>query len=84
MGAGACRVQAVRVDPHRAQAANLAAMAALSKVVPSSQIVLGTDFPYRTSLNHVKGLRDSGVFNEAELRMIEQDTPMSLLPRVRR
>jgi hypothetical protein len=59
-------------------------MSALTKVVPSSQIVLGTDYPYRTGLDHVKGLRDCGVFSTAELRMIEVDTPMSLLPRLRR
>ena len=67
-----------------AQVANPAAMAALTKVVPTSQIVLGTDFPYRTGLDHVKGLRDCGVFNEADLRMIERDNALALLPRVRR
>ena len=66
-----------------AQASNAAAMSALTKVVATSQIVLGTDFPYRTALDHVKGLRDCGVFNEAELRMIERDTPLALLPRLR-
>jgi predicted TIM-barrel fold metal-dependent hydrolase len=66
-----------------AQVANPAAMSALTKVVPASQIVLGTDFPYRTSIDHVKGLRECGVFNEAELRMIEHDTPAALLPRLR-
>ena len=67
-----------------AQTPNAAAMSALSKVVPTSQIVLGTDFPYRTGLDHVKGLRDCGVFNEADLRMIEHDTALALLSRVRR
>jgi predicted TIM-barrel fold metal-dependent hydrolase len=67
-----------------AQVANPAAMSALTKVVPTSQIVLGTDFPYRTALDQVKGLRDCGVFNEAELRMIERDTALALLPRLRR
>jgi 6-methylsalicylate decarboxylase len=67
-----------------AQVANPAAMSALTKIVPVSQIVLGTDFPYRTALDHVKGLRDCGVFSEADLRMIERDTALSLLPRVRR
>ena len=66
-----------------AQVANPAAMSALTKVVPISQIVLGTDFPYRTALDQVKGLRDCGVFNEAELRMIERDTALALLPRLR-
>lgn len=66
-----------------AQVANPAAMSALTKVVPTSQIVLGTDFPYRTAIDHVKGLRDCGVFNEADLKMIERDNAMGLLPRLR-
>jgi predicted TIM-barrel fold metal-dependent hydrolase len=66
-----------------AQVANPAAMSALSKVVPTSQIVLGTDFPYRTAIDHVKGLRDCGVFDEAQLKMIERDNALGLLPRLR-
>jgi predicted TIM-barrel fold metal-dependent hydrolase len=67
-----------------AQVANAAAMSALTKVVPTSQIVLGTDYPYRTALDHVKGLRDCGVFSAAELALIERDTALSLLPGLRR
>ena len=67
-----------------AQVANAAAMSALTKVVPTSQIVLGTDYPYRTGLDHVKGLRDCGVFNAAELKAIERETPLALVPRLRR
>jgi len=67
-----------------AQTANPAAMSALTKVVPSSQIVLGTDYPYRTALDHVKGLRDCGLFSAAELNLIERETPLSLVPRLRR
>ena len=37
-----------------AQVANPAAMAALTKVVPISQIVFGTDFPFRTARDHVE------------------------------
>jgi hypothetical protein len=51
--------------------------------VPTSQIVLGTDFPYRTAIDHVKGLRDCGVFDEAQLKMIERDNALGLLPRLR-
>lgn len=65
-----------------AQTANAPAMAALTKVVPTSQIVFGTDYPYRTSIDHVKGLRDCGVFSEAELRAIERDNPLKLLPQL--
>ena len=66
-----------------AQTANAAAMSALTKVVPTSQIVLGTDYPYRTGLDHVKGLRDCGLFSDADLNAIERETPLSLLPRLR-
>jgi predicted TIM-barrel fold metal-dependent hydrolase len=66
-----------------AQVANPAAMSALTKIVPTSQIVLGTDFPYRTALDHVKGLRDCGVFDEAQLKMIERDNALGLLHRLR-
>ena len=65
-----------------AQTANAPAMAALTRVVPVRQIVFGTDFPYRTALDHVKGLRDCGVFSDADLRMIERETPRMLLPRL--
>lgn len=65
-----------------AQAANPSAMAALSKLVPVSQIVFGSDFPYRTSLDHVKGLRDTGLFGEADLQAIERGNAQKLLPRL--
>lgn len=65
-----------------AQAANGPAMSALSKVVPVSQIVFGTDYPYRTAAEHAKGLGDSGIFNEAELKAIDRDNALKLLPRL--
>jgi 6-methylsalicylate decarboxylase len=65
-----------------AQASNAAAMGALRKVVPVSQIVFGTDYPFRTSAEHVQGLKDCGVFNAQELRAIHLDNPMRLLRKV--
>jgi predicted TIM-barrel fold metal-dependent hydrolase len=64
-----------------AQASNPVAMAALRKVVPVSQIVFGTDYPFRTSLDHVKNLKECGVFNAAELRAIERENGLKILPR---
>lgn len=61
-----------------AQTSNPIAMAGLTKMVPVSQIVFGTDYPYRTSLEHVQGLK--AVFGEADLRKIERENPMRLLP----
>jgi predicted TIM-barrel fold metal-dependent hydrolase len=65
-----------------AQTSNKSAMSALSAIIPVSQIVFGTDFPYRTSIDHVKGLRDSGVFSEAQLMEIERGNALKLLPRL--
>src|ERR1035441_50237 len=61
-----------------AQASNPAAMSALRKVVPISQIVFGTDYPFRTSLDHVKGLKECGIFSAQELRAIERGDPTEL------
>lgn len=65
-----------------AQTANKASMSALTAIIPTSQIVFGTDFPYRTAIDHVKGLRASGVFNEAQLKDIERGNAVKLLPRL--
>ena len=61
-----------------AQAANPIAMASLRQLVPTSQIVFGTDYPYRTGAEHVAGL--APLFSAAELRAIERDNALRLLP----
>jgi predicted TIM-barrel fold metal-dependent hydrolase len=66
-----------------AQVSNPSAMSALTKIIPNSQIVYGSDFPYRTAFDHVKGIRDTGIFDEATLAMIERGTAMRLMPRLR-
>src|SRR4051812_23978479 len=66
-----------------AQTANPSAMSALTRIIPTSQIVFGSDFPYRTAFDHVKGLRECGLFDDAALVMIEQSTSRALLPRLR-
>ena len=65
-----------------AQTANKAAMSALTAVIPTSQIVFGTDFPYRTSIDHVNGLRSCGVFTDTQLMEIERGNALKLLPRL--
>jgi predicted TIM-barrel fold metal-dependent hydrolase len=65
-----------------AQTSNKAAMSALSAIIPPSQIVFGTDFPYRTGIDHVKGLRAAGVFTEAQIMDIERGNALKLLPRL--
>ena len=66
-----------------AQAFSPSAMAALKKAVPLSQIVFGTDYPFRTSLEHVQGLKECGVFSARELHAIERENPLRLLPHFR-
>lgn len=65
-----------------AQTSNKGSMAALSAIIPVSQIVFGTDYPYRTGIDHVKGLRDAGVFTDAQLMDIERGNALKLLPRL--
>ena len=65
-----------------AQAAHPYALASLTKLIPVSQIVFGTDFPYRTAAEHVKGLTDYG-FSASDLRSIDRDNAVRLLPRLK-
>jgi len=65
-----------------AQVSNAAAMAALTKVVPKTQIVFGTDYPFRTAAEHLRGLKASG-FSADDLRMIESENVLALIPRLR-
>ncbi len=64
-----------------AQASNPVAMASLTRFIPISQIVYGTDYPYRTGLEHTNGL--AAIFSGADLRAIERDNALRILPRMR-
>ena len=64
-----------------AQVSNPIAMASLTKMVAMSQIVFGSDYPYRTSEEHVKGL--AGIFGSSDLSMIDRDNALRILPRLR-
>jgi 6-methylsalicylate decarboxylase len=61
-----------------AQASNPIAMASLTKLVATSQIVFGSDYPYRTAAEHVKGL--SGIFRPDDLVKIDSENVLRLLP----
>jgi hypothetical protein len=65
-----------------AQTSNRGAMSALAAIIPPSQIVLGTDCPYRTGSDHVKGLREAGVFTEEQVVAIERGNARKLSPRL--
>jgi predicted TIM-barrel fold metal-dependent hydrolase len=62
-----------------AQAAHPYALASLTKLVPVSQIVFGTDFPYRTAAEHVKGLTGYG-FGASDLLAIDRGNAVRLMP----
>ncbi len=53
-----------------AQASNAVATTALRAVVPMQKIVFGTDYPFRTSVEHVNSLHAAGVFNPQELEAL--------------
>ncbi len=53
-----------------AQSSNPVATRALREVVPVTQIVFGTDYPYRTQTEHVSSLESGGVFSADELKGI--------------
>jgi 6-methylsalicylate decarboxylase len=65
-----------------AQAAHPYALASLTKLIPVSQIVFGTDFPYRTAADHVKGLTDYG-FGASDLMAIDRGNALRLLPHLK-
>lgn len=62
-----------------AQSSNPVALGALKQVVPVSQILFGTDFPFRAVNDHVQRLRGSGVFDQEALIAIEGANARRLL-----
>ena len=65
-----------------AQANHPGALAALLKLAPISQILFGTDYPYRTGAEEADGLAAQH-FPAADLRAIERDNALRLLPRLK-
>jgi predicted TIM-barrel fold metal-dependent hydrolase len=63
-----------------AQVSNAVTIGALAELVPTSQIVFGTDYPYRTAAEHVAGLAKA--FQGPTLRAIERDNALRILPNV--
>jgi 6-methylsalicylate decarboxylase len=64
-----------------AQVANAITLAALIKLVPISQIVYGTDFPYRTAADHTKGV--TLVFSGDDLKAVDRENALRILPRLK-
>jgi predicted TIM-barrel fold metal-dependent hydrolase len=75
--------EALRFYYDTAQVPNKAALSALKLVIPASNILFGTDFPYLTAEHHVNGIIESGVFTAEELKAIDRDNALKLLPKYR-
>jgi len=58
------------------------ALASLTRLVGTPQILFGSDYPYRTGEDNVKGLAAYG-FDNADLRAIGRDNALRLLPKLR-
>jgi 6-methylsalicylate decarboxylase len=66
-----------------AGAANRGAIASLRELVPAEQIVFGTDFPPGgTSAGVAKTLRETRMFTDGELELIDRGNAVRLLPRL--
>jgi len=63
-----------------AQSSNPVASSALRRVIPVSQIVFGSDYPFRTPVEHVKALEAGGVFTRSELQDVYRRNLERLLP----
>jgi 6-methylsalicylate decarboxylase len=56
-------------------------LSALAKMVPVSQILYGTDFPYRRAAEYSKPLADS--FKADDLKAVDRDNALRLVPRLK-
>ena len=65
-----------------ALSANPYAMSSLKQLVPASQIVFGTDFPFATPVGTMKGLMDSDFFNDNELEAVGRGNMQRLIPNI--
>lgn len=67
-----------------AGAANQGAMASLLKLVTTAQVLFGTDFPPGgTSLEVARTLAELGFFSESDLRAIDRENAVRLMPRLK-
>ncbi len=73
--------QLKRFNYDTAQASHPMALSSLMKLVDISRVVFGTDYPFRNSVDHVKGVR--AFFNEADAMAIERDNAVRLMPHLK-
>jgi hypothetical protein len=43
--------------------------------------MLGSDYPARTIADHVKGLKECGIFTDQQLDQVERQNALALFPR---
>jgi predicted TIM-barrel fold metal-dependent hydrolase len=65
-----------------AWAAHPYALSSLLQLVSKDQVLFGSDYPYRTSEDNIKGLIAYG-FNAADLNTITRGNALKLIPRLR-
>jgi predicted TIM-barrel fold metal-dependent hydrolase len=65
-----------------AQGNHAGALAALMKIVGPSQVLFGTDFPFRDGAEEIGGLSQFR-FNPEDLRAIERENALKLLPNLK-
>ena len=65
-----------------AQGNHAGALAALMKIVTPSQVLYGTDFPFRDGAEEIEGLA-AFRFNPGDLRAIERENALKLLPNLK-
>jgi predicted TIM-barrel fold metal-dependent hydrolase len=70
-----------RFHYHTAQVSLNGTLAALAKLVPISQIMYGTDFPYRAAAEHSRGV--DAIFDEDDRKRVNRENALSILPRLR-
>jgi predicted TIM-barrel fold metal-dependent hydrolase len=64
-----------------ASVTNAPAMAAILKLVPASQVMFGTDYPWRPAGPSLRELRNLGL-SDADLHSIERESALALFPRL--
>jgi predicted TIM-barrel fold metal-dependent hydrolase len=66
-----------------AQTANHTTLSCAREVIPTSQFVFGSDFPYRGSAPQIEGLKSCGVFTPGELEAVARGNFAAIAPQYR-
>ncbi len=66
-----------------ANASTIYPLASLMKLVPASQVVFGTDFPFLTAKATAAELRETGLFSVGDLAAIDRGNAAALMPKYR-